>query len=237
VKTNGGGPSTTNIGLLHRETDGTWHQYPVIMSSGWTRPTPIIDEDNDRLYIIGTREASPKTGEMKSVALGDYGSLTSAPLDTIFLNETDRFFNASVAAHPVKNGMNLMVCNGNETRDELWYNLIPLGGLTKRPAETPAVEAAQKDDDFDGVQAFPNPFNPQTSFRFKLQAPAPVKLQIFNLTGQLVRTLVNADLETGVHVRRWNGRGQDGRPVASGVYLYRLQIDKKVMTGRIQMLK
>ncbi len=235
IKTNGGGPSATNIGLLHRETDGTWNQYPVILSSGWTRPTPIVDEDDGRLYIIGTREGSPRTGEMKSVALGDYGALAGAPIDTIFKNMSDNFFNASVAAHTVGNGMNLMVCNGNETRDELWYNLIVLGGLPKPPAEAPA--AAATEEDFDGVQTFPNPFNPQTSFRFKVKAHTPVKLQIFNLTGQLVRTLVDADLEPGVHVRRWNGRSQDGRQAASGVYLYRLQVGKQLMTGRVQMLK
>ena len=235
VKTNGGGPSTTNIGLLHRKTDGTWNQYPVIMSSGWTRPTPVVDKSNNRLYIIGTREAVPKTGEMKSVALGSYGALLSAPIDTIFMNETDNFFNASVAAHTVESGMNLMVCNGNETRDELWFNLIPLGGMIKQSAEAPAAAAVA--DDFDGVQTFPNPFNPQTAFRFKVKAHSPVKLQIFNLTGQLVRTLVDADLAPGVHVRRWNGRGQDGRPAASGIYLYRLQVGKQAMTGRVQMLK
>jgi hypothetical protein len=235
VKTNGGGPATPNIGLLHRETSGAWKQYPVLLSTGWTRPMPIIDAGNNRLYIIGTRESSPKTGEMKSVALGDYGALAGAPIDTIFMNGTDNFFNASVAAHAINNAMNLMVCNGNETRDELWFNLIPLGGAPKQSLEAPVAAAAE--EDFEGVQTYPNPFNPQTSFRFKLQAQAPVKLQIFNLTGQLVRTLVDADLEPGVHVRRWNGRSQDGRQAASGVYLYRLQVDKKVMTGRIQMLK
>lgn len=234
VKTNGGGPSTTNIGLLHRGGGGAWNQYPVILSSGWTRPVPIVDASSNRLYIIGTREASPRIGQMKSVALGDYSALASAPLDTIFMNETDNFFNASVSAHSVNHTMNLMVCNGNETRDELWYNLIPLSGLTKRPAE---AAAAAVEEDFDGVQTFPNPFNPQTSFRFKVKAHTPVKLQIFNLTGQLVRTLVDADLAPGVHVRRWNGRGQDGRQAASGIYLYRLQIGKQVMTGRVQMLK
>jgi hypothetical protein len=235
VKTNGGGPSTTNIGLLHRGTGGTWNQYPVIMSSGWTRPIPLVDADGDRLYIIGTREASPRTGEMKSVALGDYGSLVSAPLDTVFMNEMDNFFNASVSAHSVNHTMHLMVCNGNETRDELWYNLILLSGAPKQSAETPAV--AEAEENFDGVQTFPNPFNPQTSFRFKVKAHTPVKLQIFNLTGQLVRTLVDADLAPGVHVRRWNGRGQDGRQVASGIYLYRLQVGKQIMNGRVQMLK
>lgn len=235
VKTNGGGPSTANIGLLHRKTNGVWDQYPVLLSTGWTRPTPIVDASNNRLYIIGTRESSPKTGEMKNVALGDYGALVSAPIDTIFMNAADNFFNASVAAHAVDNGMNLMVCNGNLTRDELWFNLIPLGGAPKQSSEAPVAAAAE--EDFDGVQTYPNPFNPQTSFRFKLQAQAPVKLQIFNLTGQLVRTLVDADLEPGVHVQRWNGRSQDGRQAASGIYLYRLKVGSKVVTGRIQMLK
>ncbi|MDZ7291487.1 MAG: T9SS type A sorting domain-containing protein [candidate division KSB1 bacterium] len=237
IKTNGGGPTTTNIGLLRRLTNGTWNQYPILLSEGWTRPLLAIDESGNKLHVIGTREGPIKIGEMKKVTLGDYNSLLSAPLDTIFMNEAENFFDASVAAHPVNGTMNLLVCNGNETRDELWYNLILLGGAPKQHDEAPIAGAGRAEADFEGVQVFPNPFNPQTSFRFKVKENAPVKLQIFNISGQLVRTIVDADLAPGVYLRRWNGRSQDGRPVASGVYFYRLLIGQQALNGRIQLLK
>ena len=237
IKTNGGGATVANVGLLRRNTGGGWSQFAVLLSTGWTRPVMAIDQTNNQLYIFGTREAGAKVGEMKKCAIGDYGSLVAAPIDTIFKNELDNFFDASVPLHTVTTATNLMICNGNDTRDELWYNLINLGGAPKMPDEAPTVAAALAEDDFDGVQVHPNPFNPQTAFRFKVKEPAAVKLQIFNLTGQLVRTIVDEDFAPGVYQRRWNGRDQTGRPSASGMYLYRLQIGQKIFNGRMQMLK
>ncbi len=237
VKTNGGGPNTTNVGLLRRAPNGNWFQYPILLSKGWTRPTLAVDQTHNRLYVIGTREHGVKVGEMKNVAFGDYNTLLTAPIDTIFSNEVDNFFDVSVAAHWVNGAMNLLVCKGNETRDELWFNLINLNGASKASGEERVVATVRDEESFDGVQAYPNPFNPHTFFRFKIPKASPVKLHIFNLSGQLVRTLVDDDLPQGVHQRRWNGRNYAGYSVASGVYLYRLQVGEKVYNGRVQMIK
>jgi len=236
VKTNGGAASVVNIGLLRRATNGAWSLFPVLLSAGWTRPVMAIDQSNNRLYLFGTREGAIKVGEMKTCTIGDYGSLLTAKIDTVFKNEADNFFNASVPFQTVNSTTNLLICNGNESRDELWYNLIQLDGAPKTADET-TTAAEWAGEDFEGVQVFPNPFNPQTSFRFKVKENSLVKLQIFNLAGQLVRTIVDEDFGPGVYLRRWNGRNQDGRPAASGVYFYRLQIGQQIMNGRIQMLK
>jgi hypothetical protein len=237
VKTNGGGPTTANVGLLRRAPNGNWFQYPILLSKGWTRPTLAIDQTHNRLYVLGTREHGVKVGEMKHVAFGDYNGLLSAPIDTIFSNEADNFFDASVAAHWVNGAMNLLVCNGNETRGELWFNLINLNSASKATGDERVAATIEDEENFEGVQAYPNPFNPDTFFRFKVPKAAPVKLHIFNLSGQLVRTLVNDDLPPGVHHRRWNGRNNAGYPIASGIYLYRLQVGEKVYNGRVQMIK
>ncbi|MDZ7360649.1 MAG: T9SS type A sorting domain-containing protein [candidate division KSB1 bacterium] len=236
VKTNGGSANVINVGLMRRATNGAWSLFPVLLSAGWTRPVMAIDQSNNRLYLFGTREGTVKVGEMKSCAIGDYGSLLAAKIDTVFKNGTDNFFNASVPFHTVNRTTNLLICNGNESRDELWYNLIKLDGAPKM-ADEATTAGTLSDDDVDGVQVFPNPFNPQTSFRFKVKENSAVKLQIFNLAGQLVRTIADEDLAPGVYVRRWNGRNQNGRPAASGLYFYRLQIGQQIMNGRIQLLK
>jgi hypothetical protein len=237
VKTNGGGPAAANVGLLRRHTNGAWFQHPVLLSHGWTRPVVIIDKTHNRLYLIGTREGPIKYGEMKHVAIGQYNSLLSTPSDTIFSNdENDNFFDVSVPAHPVTSTMNLLVCIGNDTRNELWYKIINLEA-TAKASRAPAAAATAQEESFDGVKIFPNPFNPETNFRFKVPEQAPIKLQIFNLNGQLVRTLIDETLPSGIHQRRWNGHNSAGHRVASGIYLYRLQIGGKVMRGRVQMIK
>lgn len=237
VKTNGGGPNTVNIGLLRRDPSGAWFQHKILLSTGWTRPTLAVDATHNELYVFGTRETTPKVGEMKHVPFGNFDDLLSAPIDTIFSNNVDDFFDASVAAHAVNGTMNLLICNGNDSRDELWYNLLELGGAPKTNSAAPAAEAAAGEENFAGVKVFPNPFNPETSFRFKVNAPQTVKLHIFNLSGQLVRTLVEGELPAGMHQRRWNGRSNSGQRVASGLYLYRLQMGERVYKGSVQMIK
>ncbi len=70
---------------------------------------------------------------------------------------------------------------------------------------------------------FPNPFNPETTISFSLAKAAPTKLSIYNIKGQLVRNLVNSKLTQGDHKVVWNGMDDNGNPVGSGVYLYRLE--------------
>ncbi|MGH7598845.1 MAG: T9SS type A sorting domain-containing protein, partial [bacterium] len=156
-------------------------------------------------------------------------------IDTVFWNDTDNFFDFSVAAHTITSTMQLLVCQANQTRDEVWYHLLTLGGAAKASSDQAA--ALKNEEDFEGVQVYPNPFNPNTSFRFKVHTNGPVKLQIFNLNGQLVKTLVDGELPQGVHQKRWNGRSQNGYTAASGVYWYRLQVGQKIWNGRIQMIK
>ncbi len=236
AKTNGGGASIVSVGLLVRETNAAWSQYPIFLSSGWTRPALVVDQTNGMLYVLGTRESGVKVGEMKKCAIGNYAALLAAPIDTVFKNNSDNFFDFSVAAHTVTSAMKLLVCQANQTRDEVWYNLITLSEAAKA-GDDQAAAPKNIEEDLEGVKVYPNPFNPNTSFRFKVHNPGPVKLQIFNLNGQLVKTLVDGELPQGIHQKRWNGLNQNGYPAASGVYLYHLQIGKKFWNGRIQMIK
>ena len=72
-------------------------------------------------------------------------------------------------------------------------------------------------------QNFPNPFNSATMMRFALPGNETVELEVFNLMGQKVATLMEGVRPAGTYRMRWDGRDDDGRPLASGVYLYRLR--------------
>jgi hypothetical protein len=69
---------------------------------------------------------------------------------------------------------------------------------------------------------FPNPFNPSTQIRFSIPRVTDVTLEIFNVLGQRVTTLVDKRLPAGEHTVEWDGCDADGKRVASGIYLYRL---------------
>ena len=83
----------------------------------------------------------------------------------------------------------------------------------------------------------PNPFNPVTQIRFDLARDGHVRLEIFDVSGRHVRTLVDQNLKRQQHSVSWNGMDDAGRRVASGVYLYRLVTDDDTMTRRMVLLK
>lgn len=88
-------------------------------------------------------------------------------------------------------------------------------GMPKAATELPTT--------FDLAQNYPNPFNPATSISFQLPENAEVELSIYNVQGQLVRTLVNGSVNAGQHSFTWNAVDMNGQAVAGGVYIYKLQ--------------
>jgi hypothetical protein len=79
--------------------------------------------------------------------------------------------------------------------------------------------------EYELFQAYPNPFNMNTTIRFDLSHAANVRLDIFNMSGQKVRTLVDESKSAGLHSIGWNGTNEFGAIVPSGVYLYTLHVN------------
>ena len=69
---------------------------------------------------------------------------------------------------------------------------------------------------------YPNPFNPSTTILYDLPKQSNVVLKVYSMLGQEVATLVNGVIEAGYQQVVWNGKYDDGRQVASGVYLFRM---------------
>ncbi|MDA3812760.1 MAG: T9SS type A sorting domain-containing protein [Candidatus Cloacimonetes bacterium] len=83
-----------------------------------------------------------------------------------------------------------------------------------------------KIQDFNMI-AYPNPFNPETTISFSIPEDSNVELTIFNIRGQMVKTLVNSNLDKGNHSIIWNGDNESIEPVSSGVYFYKLIVNGK----------
>jgi hypothetical protein len=82
-------------------------------------------------------------------------------------------------------------------------------------------------------QNYPNPFNPETRIEYELAERVEVQLEVYNILGQKVRTLVNAVQMAGQYVVEWDGHDQNEKPVASGVYLYRLKAGELVAVRKL----
>jgi hypothetical protein len=119
---------------------------------------------------------------------------------------------------------------GNSIHPDSFKTCFSFGGSDVREIET---SEENRPSQFSLSQNYPNPFNPTTNFRFTLSKSAHVKIDIFNIVGQRIRTLVDEDMKAGVYVADWDGKDGRGKSVSSGIYFYRIQAgdfsDKKKM--------
>jgi len=84
---------------------------------------------------------------------------------------------------------------------------------------------------------YPNPFNPQTNLRLALHESAAIRMEVYDLAGQRIRTLSPGWLNAGHHTVPWDGLGDDGHAVASGPYFVHLTVDGAVQVRKIMLLR
>lgn len=84
---------------------------------------------------------------------------------------------------------------------------------------------------------YPNPFNPYTNIDFSISKDTQAELVIYNIRGQLVKTLHSGSIEAGEHRVIWNGKDDNDRDVGSGVYFYRLKTDEYDQVNKMLLVK
>lgn len=115
-------------------------------------------------------------------------------------------------------------------RVEVWSASGEMRELYSSRADTPAAP-------FVIESCVPNPFNPSTTIHFSISERSRVSLEIFDITGRLVRTITAGTLSAGRHERVWDGRDDGGGRASSGVYICRLASGGRVATSKILLLK
>ena len=84
---------------------------------------------------------------------------------------------------------------------------------------------------------YPNPFNPSTTIAFSVSTPGHVTLEIFNIKGEKVKTLIDGTLSVNDYTVNWNGNDDSGKSVASGLYFYKMKADKFVSAKKMILMK
>ncbi|MGD0338366.1 MAG: SMP-30/gluconolactonase/LRE family protein [Bacteroidota bacterium] len=92
-------------------------------------------------------------------------------------------------------------------------------------------------DKFELYANYPNPFNPNTQIEYGLQEAAHVNLTIYNIKGQKVETLIDGDRNAGIHKLTWNSSSVQGKEIAGGIYLLRLQAGESQKIQKLVLLK
>ena len=106
------------------------------------------------------------------------------------------------------------------------------GSVNDIPFATHAEKIPPVPVEFGLAQNYPNPFNPVTTIEYALPEAARVRIEVFNILGQVVDVLVDAQQEVGYHTVRW-----DGGEAASGVYFYRIAAGDFAATKRMVLMK
>ena len=121
-----------------------------------------------------------------------------------------------------------------------WINFR---GSSNRTASTYDQSSVDSDDELivplvnNLEQNYPNPFNPNTSISFSIKNNTPVALNIYNAKGQKVKSLVNETMNAGHHSVHWNGKDNNNKSVASGVYFYKLETKDYTSTRKMMLIK
>lgn len=130
-------------------------------------------------------------------------------------------------------------CNILSHEDHEMMRPLQVGPEPSLFASAPADEGATQAKAAESVPAalaleqnYPNPFNPSTKIRYSLPASMKVSLEVFDLLGRRVATLVNGEMPAGAHEARF-----DARRLASGAYVYRLTAGKQILTKRMYLVK
>lgn len=133
----------------------------------------------------------------------------------------------------------------NQEGSYYYYVTTMYGDYEGSPSETLLLGnpfVSNQDDTVPGLKTalesnYPNPFNPVTTIAFNLAESGHASLKVYNTKGQLVRQLINSELNAGKHHLVWDGRDSSGRPVASGLYLYRLNTRNFSQTRKMMLMK
>ncbi len=115
-----------------------------------------------------------------------------------------------------------------------WFDEVRIVG----PALTAVLDQAASQPTALALAAnYPNPFNATTAIRYALPAAGPVLVEVYNMAGQRVRTLVNEVNAAGWHTAQWDGTDEQRRPAASGIYVYRMMAAGRIQAGKMTLIR
>lgn len=159
----------------------------------------------------------------------------------VLMNFTNPFNSSNLIASGSADLVNIPVsaiedvAAGDETAMRITKALLSTS--TSARVIVDGIDNPEIPDHFQLSQNYPNPFNPSTTIRFSLATAERVQLDIYNILGQHVTTLVEGNLGAGEHLIEWDATDGTGRSVATGVYLYRLSTDRQTQTKKMLFLK
>jgi hypothetical protein len=216
---------------LQREDGGPWESLTPstpAAAGNWTWPA-VAGEPGPWARIRVFDVAEPATADTSAVfAIGrDLSWLAASPAELTVPAGESRLLQLTLDATGLEPGLYqaIVFLAGTGVPVSLPVAFTVTGASAVGDAAPPARVVLHG--------AVPNPFNPRTTIRFALPAEQHVRLDVHSVDGRLVRRLLDGRMTVGAHDITWDGRDEDGREVASGVYFHRLVSGSEVRTGKM----
>ncbi len=228
--------------IIYGHTSGHGGKYGLDATRwGWTAITQssidnvnygaMLGEDGSGLFFFQPKNIPSSYPQYTIVVDTD----DDGPWDGIYLSigELD----------PNERSNDWAIADDNDFISYYWYHyLAHLPYDQKRvslgvPTAVEELEGAPLPSSYALGDAYPNPFNPETTIRFSLPWEAPVSVKIYNDQGQFVRDLVSGQMGPGEFTVTWDGKDASGAEVASGVYVYKIESTNLKLSKKVTFLK
>jgi photosystem II stability/assembly factor-like uncharacterized protein len=213
----------------YQTTNGT--TFSSVASSGLPSGMSVWDvswnANTQRLYLAGFTGSSGsyvpriyRTGTMSSSAASDVVAAM-----TVNLPSNSRLYSLDAETSSAAAG-------GDKTQIAYYCAL----GVVKPVAPVEENNVAERMTHYELFANYPNPFNPMTTITYQIPQAGRVSLKIYNMLGQVVRTLLDAEVNAGLHAASWDGKNDRGEFVASGVYIYQLKAGTQAVRTKKMLL-
>lgn len=229
-----GAGTENDITTVKYSADGT-HQWATVYDGPANHQDNVVDiavDTSGDVYIAGsTRNADDLFRDIVILKYSDTG-------EEVWQTTTEYSFQATgnrTVAFELGGDGNLLLA-GYSGRGTRWGIVT----VAKLQQESPvSAESGQHRilKTFEMAQNYPNPFNPSTTIRYGLPQASQVQLNVYDLRGQKIVTLIAGQQSAGWHTVQWNGLNDSGQQVSTGVYFYRLVAGEYVETRKMVVMK
>jgi len=219
----------------------------VYIASGATGTTPEMQWVWDLPSL-----SSPEAKDQKMNDDGINGDLTAGDsvwsLPVKFHPGASKIFTFKYGLNGIDNEAGFASNHSQAVAPLRWFNQLGdqdsafYGGVWNYVTMTPLgiedfIDLSSLPRYYDIFQNYPNPFNPTTTIPYALIKGADVKLTVYNILGEEVRTLINRKIEPGVRTIVWDGRDDSGQLVGSGIYFYHFQAEGFAKTMKMVLMR
>jgi hypothetical protein len=214
--------------IYYGNIDGRWNPSPEYKP---TPISPVLDvRRGDEVILIFDTEY---TDTAKTIYTKRYDSLPHFDLLNAFPQKRIMY---AVMMRKVKPDSNWH--NGDTLIITPYYPITENDVFTFNPLRLLSVEnQGQIPNSYKLYNNYPNPFNPQTTIKYDLQKSGRVVIEIFNLLGRKIKTLLNEEKVAGIYIAIWNGTTDKGTTAASGIYFYRMKTENFSNTKKMILIR